>query len=240
MPDNQYGQPIGDPVEGWRPRTPVGPVVLDGIHCRVEPLEGRHTDDLYDTLVVGSPPRLWTYLSAGPFDDRVPFEAYVESLHANAGWSPHVVVPAAGPAAGRSAGIACYLRCDPAAGSVEVGGLSFAAAIQRTPATSEAMFMMARHVFEDLGYRRYEWKCDALNAASRAAATRLGFTFEGTFRQALVYKDRNRDTAWFSITDAEWPLLRPAHEAWLAPSNFDSAGRQLRSLGDLRTDGGPA
>ena len=187
MPDNQYGQPIGDPVEGWRPRTPVGPVVLDGIHCRVEPLEGRHTDDLYDTLVVGSPPRLWTYLSAGPFDDRVPFEAYVESLHANAGWSPHVVVPAAGPAAGRSAGIACYLRCDPAAGSVEVGGLSFAAAIQRTPATSEAMFMMARHVFEDLGYRRYEWKCDALNAASRAAATRLGFTFEGTFRQALRF-----------------------------------------------------
>jgi len=115
----------------------------------------------------------------------------------------------------------------------EVGHLVFAPHLQRTPAATEAMYLMMRHVFE-LGYRRYEWKCDALNAASRRAAERLGFTYEGTFRQHMVYKGRSRDTAWYSITDAEWPRLRDAFEAWLAPSNFDDQGRQLRRLADFR------
>ncbi|HEX7738428.1 MAG TPA: GNAT family protein [Marmoricola sp.] len=218
----------------WHGCPAVGPISLEGDHCRVEPLSDEHLADLYDALVLGSPPQLWTYLSAGPFAERAGFEAYVERLRGTPGWSPHALVPLRGPRAGRAAGIACYLRCDPSAGSVEVGGLSFDAVIQRTVVTTEAMFLMARHVFDDLGYRRYEWKCDALNAASRSAALRLGFTSEGIFRQALVYKDRNRDTAWFSITDAEWPALRSAYDAWLDPSNFDAAGHQVRSLGEIR------
>jgi RimJ/RimL family protein N-acetyltransferase len=227
---NEYGQPVGEPVVGWQPRVPVGPVTLTGRTCRVEPLGDGHIDDLYDALVIDSPPQLWTYLSAGPFTVRAPFEEYAARLTTTPGWAPHVLVPSAGPVAGRAAGIACYLRGDAEAGSVEVGGLSFGAAIQRSTVTTEAMFVMMRHVFDDLGYRRYEWKCDALNAASRAAALRLGFRFEGIFRQALVYKDRNRDTAWFSITDREWPALRTAYESWLDAANFDDAGRQRRRL----------
>ena len=233
MATNEYGQPVGEPVADWQPRPPAGPVRLEGAWCRVEPLADAHHDDLHDALVLGSPPQLWTYLGAGPFADRAPFEEYLARLSTTPGSIPHVLVPHTGPSAGRAAGIACYLRGDVAAGSVEVGGLSFGAAIQRSVVTTETMFLMMRHVFDDLGYRRYEWKCDALNAASRAAALRLGFRFEGVFRQALVYKGRNRDTAWFSITDGEWHTLRQAYDDWLDASNFDSAGVQVRSLAAL-------
>jgi RimJ/RimL family protein N-acetyltransferase len=125
------------------------------------------------------------------------------------------------------------MRIDPANGVIEVGTIKYAPALQRTAAATEAMFLLMRYVFDDLGYRRYEWKCDSLNEPSRAAALRLGFTFEGIFRQAVVYKGRNRDTAWFSIIDKEWPALKQAYEAWLAPENFDPDGRQRRRLSDL-------
>ena len=134
---------------------------------------------------------------------------------------------------GRALGIANYMRIDPANGSVEVGGILFGTSLQRTAAATESMYLMARHVFEDLGYRRYEWKCDDLNAPSCAAARRLGFAYEGTHRNAVVYRGRSRDTAWFSITDEEWPVLTPAYEKWLDPANFDAAGGQLTSLSSL-------
>ena len=134
---------------------------------------------------------------------------------------------------GRAAGRASYMRIDPAQGSIEVGSIQYGAALARTRAATEAMYLLARHAFEDLGYRRYEWKCDSLNEPSRAAARRLGFTYEGRFRQAMVYRGRNRDTDWFSITDAEWPRLRTAYDAWLDPANFDADGRQQQSLSVL-------
>jgi RimJ/RimL family protein N-acetyltransferase len=130
-------------------------------------------------------------------------------------------------------GIATLMRVDAPNGVVEVGGILLARTLQRTPASTEAMYLLAHHVFDALGYRRYEWKCDSLNEPSRVAAARLGFTYEGRFRNAVVYKGRNRDTDWFSITDAEWPRVRAAHEQWLDPANFDASGRQLTSLSDL-------
>jgi RimJ/RimL family protein N-acetyltransferase len=132
-------------------------------------------------------------------------------------------------ASGRAAGVASYLRIDPVNGVIEVGHLAFAPQLQRTRVATEAMYLMMKHAFS-LGYRRYEWKCDALNAPSRRAAERLGFTFEGVFRQAIVYKGRSRDTAWFSVIDSEWPVLETAFLAWLDPDNFDADGRQRRSL----------
>jgi RimJ/RimL family protein N-acetyltransferase len=125
------------------------------------------------------------------------------------------------------------MRIDPANGVIEVGNIKYSSALQRTPLATEAMFLLMRYVFDNLGYRRYEWKCDALNAPSRSAALRLGFTYEGIFRQAVIYKGRNRDTAWFSITDQEWPAIKGAYEAWLAPSNFDAGGKQKTRLADL-------
>ena len=173
-----------------------------------------------------SPASLWTYLAAGPFDDPAGLFAWLRQLHDDPGAVPHAICTAAG----RPLGVASYLRLDHVNGSVEVGSIAYGAELQRTTAATEAMYLMARHVFEDLGYRRYEWKCDALNGPSRRAAERLGFTYEGTFRNALVYKGRSRDTAWFSITDAEWPAIRTAFEAWLDPANHDDDGAQREPL----------
>jgi RimJ/RimL family protein N-acetyltransferase len=135
-------------------------------------------------------------------------------------------------ASGKAGGVASYMRIDPANGCIEVGGIKLTPLVSRKPAMTEAMYLMMKNAF-DLGYRRYEWKCDSLNAPSRAAARRYGFSYEGIFRQAIVYKGRNRDTAWFSITDREWPAIRAAHERWLAPENFDAEGRQKVSLSSL-------
>jgi len=228
MRTNEFGQPVGEPVPGWTPPPPVTEVTLTGRHCTVEPLADRHLDDLHRALVVESPPETWTYLSRGPFADRSGLEDYLEGLRAPADWAAHAILDREG----RAQGVACYLRIAPAAGSVEVGGLTFGPALRRTTAATEAMHLMAAHAFE-LGYRRYEWKCDALNAPSRAAARRLGFRPEGIFRNALVYKGRNRDTAWFAITDSDWPRIREAHRSWLAPANFDATGRARTSLSDL-------
>lgn len=226
MPVNELGQPVGVPVPDWRARPPVGPVVLTGRTVVVEPLGDQHVDGLFTSLVDRSPAEIWTYLSVEPFGSRAEFAAYVEGLRSAQRCEPHVLLDPAGA----PQGIACFLRIDPAAGSVEVGSITFSANLQRSTAATEAMYLMARHAFDDLGYRRYEWKCDDLNAASRSAALRLGFRYEGTWRNALVYKGRNRDTAWFSITATEWALLRSAYQQWLAPENFDAAGVQRTSL----------
>jgi RimJ/RimL family protein N-acetyltransferase len=228
---NEFGQPVGDPVD-WTPGPPLVPVTLVGRTCRLEPLGEEHVDGLYAALCADSPPSLWTYMPRGPFADRAEFAGHVTTL---------LETPAMVPLAirlddGTPAGIATFLRIDHANGTAEVGYISYASVLQRTTAATEAMYLMARHVFDEIGIRRYEWKCDALNAASRSAAARLGFTYEGTFRHAVVTKGRNRDTAWFAITDDEWPRLRARFEAWLDPVNFDDAGRQRTRLEDLSRD----
>jgi RimJ/RimL family protein N-acetyltransferase len=222
---NEFGQPIGRPVE-WSPREPVRPVTLEGRWSRIEPIAPHHLPQLYDALVLRSPASTWTYLSGGPFDQPAGLNAWLRELNDNPDAVPHAICTPEG----RAVGVASYLRLDHANGSVEVGAIALSAELQRTTAATEAMYLMMRHVFDDLGYRRYEWKCDTLNEPSRRAAARLGFTYEGTFRNALVYKGRNRDTAWFSITDDEWPAVRSAFDAFLDPGNFDAEGRQLASL----------
>lgn len=225
MRENEYGQRIGEDVE-WSPRAPVLPVELSGRTCRVTPYAPSLLDGLFTALCADSPPSTWTYIPAGPFDRVADLGAWLDSLVADPGAVPHVIcLPD-----GRPVGTASYLRLDHVNGSVEVGAIVLAAELRRTTAATEAMYLMMRHVFEDLGYRRYEWKCDSANEPSRRAAARFGFTYEGTFRNAVVYKGRNRDTDWFSVTDAEWPGVRAGFERWLAPANFDEHGHQRTPL----------
>jgi RimJ/RimL family protein N-acetyltransferase len=226
---NEFGQPIGDPVEGWRPRPFPEPETLHGRFAVVEPLEpARHGRRLFaaNSLDDG---RMWTYLPYGPFPNLEDYEAWIEGAAAQRDPSFYAIVESR---TGDPVGVASYLRIEPAMGVIEVGHLAYSPRLQRTPAATEAMFLMMRRIF-DLGYRRYEWKCDSFNYPSRAAAQRLGFSYEGVFRQAVVVKDRNRDTAWFSIIDREWPALRAAFARWLAPENFDETGRQRESLSAL-------
>lgn len=222
---NEYGQPIGRAVD-WAPREPVRPVELVGRWSRIEPVAHHHLPQLYDALVLRSPASIWTYLSGGPFDQPAGLNAWLRELNDNSDAVPHAICTPEG----RGVGVASYLRLDHVNGSVEVGAIALSAELQRTTAATESMYLMMRHVFDDLGYRRYEWKCDSLNEPSRRAAARLGFVYEGRFRNALVYKGRNRDTDWFSITDLEWPAVRSALEAWLDPANFDDEGRQRTPL----------
>ncbi len=174
---------------------------------------------------------LWTYIPLGPFENPSQFgEAMAAAIKAG-GWKTHLFRDVDD---GAPLGMASYMRIRPEAGSAEIGTIVFSNRLKRTPAATEAMYLMAKHVFDDLGYRRYEWKCNNANEASKRAAARLGFSFEGIFRQDLVVKGRNRDTAWFSMLDKEWPVAKAAFEAWLAPENFDADGRQLHRLQDMR------
>ncbi|KPV54499.1 hypothetical protein SE17_03385 [Kouleothrix aurantiaca] len=232
MPEhsNALGQPIGFPVPDWAPPQVPAREPLQGRFCRVEPLDpARHAADLHAANSADTAARMWTYLGYGPFASLEEYRAWAERMAAMSDPQFYAIVDAA---SGRAVGVASYLRIDPAAGSIEVGHIAYAPALQRTPAATEAMFLLMRQAFA-LGYRRYEWKCDALNAPSRAAAQRLGFVFEGIFRQALVYKRRNRDTAWFAIIDRDWPALQRAYELWLDPANFDETGQQRSSLSEL-------
>lgn len=227
---NALGQPVGDPVPGWTPRPRPRPGPFHGRTCTVVPLVPEHADELYGGCHGRAAEGLWTYLAGlpGPFDDVPGFaEAITLQVADPASESMAILVD------GRAEGLASYLRIDPAHGSVEIGGILLGTRLRRTTAATEALYLLACHVLDDLGYRRYEWKCDALNAPSRAAADRLGFTYEGTFRNAMVMKGRNRDTAWYSITAEEWPALRTAYECWLAPENFVDAGRQRVALSAL-------
>jgi RimJ/RimL family protein N-acetyltransferase len=220
-PRNEFGQPVGEPVPEWTPRQPTRPVTLAGRTVRLEPLTMDHADDLHRALVEDSGPQLWTYLFSGPFERRQDFDAYLQAVVDNAGMAAMAVV-----VDGRALGHECLMRNDPLHGVVEVGNIALGEALQRTTAATAAAFLLMQHVFEDLGYRRYEWKCDSLNEPSRQAALRLGFSYEGRFRNAVVYKGRNRDTDWFSITDLEWPRVRKALDDWLDDRNFDAMGRQ--------------
>jgi len=224
---NALGQPVGAPLPDWKPRPRPPRTSMEGRFCRVQSLDPeRHGADLYAANSLDKAGRNFTYLSGGPFATR---EAYFEWLNGFCrGNDPlfHAIVDLA---SGKPVGVASFMRIDPGNGVIEVGHINYSPLLQRKPAATEAMYLMMKRAFE-LGYRRYEWKCDALNAPSRAAAQRLGFSYEGLFRQAIVYKGRTRDTAWYSIIDGEWPALRAAFERWLDPANFEAQGNQRVSL----------
>ena len=230
--ENELGQPIGPEVPGWSPRPHPPQAVMQGRYCRVEPLDpSRHAPELHEANSLDRQGRMWTYLFSGPFAS---FDDYRAWMDAKQGSEDPLFFAFVDAASGRAVGLGSYLRIDSSNGTVEVGHLQFSPLMQRTAVATEAMYLMMKTAF-GLGYRRYEWKCDALNAGSRRAAERLGFRFEGIFRQAIVYKGRSRDTAWYSVIDKEWPALEAAFGAWLDPANFDAGGRQRRSLVELRT-----
>jgi RimJ/RimL family protein N-acetyltransferase len=201
---------------------------MAGRYSRVEPLDAdRHAAELHTANLVDEQGANWTYLPYGPFTDLSSYRAWIAKT---ATGSDPMFWSVVDLATERAVGVATYMRIKPATGSVEVGHINYSPLLQRTRAGTEAMYLMMRRVFEDWGYRRYEWKCNDLNTASKAAAARLGFRYEGTFRNHLVVKGRNRDTAWFSVIDSEWPSIKGGFEGWLAPSNFDDAGGQLSPL----------
>ena len=232
MHRNHLGQEIGPPLPDWTPRPRPPRTALQGRLCLLEPLDAdSHARALHEAYGEDTEGRNWTYLPYGPFPSA---EAYAEWVKARQHQDDPLFYVISLASSGRPVGVASYLRIDPEMGSLEVGSLCYAPALQRSPASTEAMYLMMRRAFDELGYRRYEWKCDALNGPSRRAAERLGFRYEGTLRQMMVIKQRSRDSAWYSILDSEWPRLRTAFERWLDPTNFGASGAQRRRLEELR------
>ena len=220
-------QPVGPPVDATPARRPDA-VMLTGRFGAVARLDAaRHGESLWEAL--RGHDRVWTYLFYGPFTDRVAFSAWLAERETLADPFSYAVVDPSG----RALGIAALMSIRPDMRVIEVGNILLAPTLQRSPLATEAQYLLARHVFETLGYRRYEWKCDALNAPSRRAALRFGFAFEGIFRSHMIVKGRNRDTAWFAMTDVDWPARRAAFERWLDSGNFDADGRQRVSLREL-------
>ena len=224
--------PEDNSLSGWQARMQPGPKTREGRYVTLLPLGAeRHSADLWRG--VQGHDEVWDYLADGPYAAEADLRRALEAKEAGTAAVFLAIVP---KSSGRAEGYASYMRMDPANGVIEVGNILMAPTLQRTTAATEAMYLMARHVFEDLGYRRYEWKCNANNAPSRRAALRYGFTFEGIFRQHMIVKGQNRDTAWFSMLDSEWPARKAAFEAWLDPANFDAEGRQRRSLSQVGRD----
>lgn len=219
---------LGFPLPHWTPPAAPDGRVLEGHHVRLERMEAdTHAGDLHRAC--SGHDALWTYLPYGPFPSAAGYHRWAKDTAT--GTDP-LFYALRDRATGHCGGVASYLRITPAAGSIEVGHICLSPEIARSRVATEGLFLMMDHAF-GLGYRRYEWKCDALNLPSRRAAQRLGFSYEGTFRQMSVVKGRNRDTAWFSVIDTEWGALREAYAAWLSPNNFDGRGRQRERLSDL-------
>ncbi len=226
-PHPSTGQPVGLPVDETPARRPA-PVTLEGRYGCVERLSPQHAAALWECLCGHD--HVWTYMSTyGPFTDSPTFSQWLAGRTQLDDPYSYAVVDRSG----RAVGIATLMEIRPAMRVIEVGHIVYSPTLMRTPLGTEAQYLLARYAFEDLGYRRYEWKCNALNAASRRAALRYGFVYEGTFRQHLIAKGRNRDNAWFSMLDGEWPARKAAFERWLAPENFDATGRQKVSLREL-------
>jgi RimJ/RimL family protein N-acetyltransferase len=227
---NHLNQPVGLLVPNWHPPKFPSHETINGQFCRLEPLEPKvHAESLFEANKLDVMGLNWTYLPYGPFDDFNSYQVWM--LKACTGIDPqfYAIIDLMSC---KAVGIASYLRIDPNNGSIEVGHLNYSPLLQRTPAATESMYLLMKRAF-NLGYRRYEWKCNALNAPSRIAAQRLGFSYEGLFLQATIVKGRNRDTAWYSITDKVWPEIDKAFSEWLSPSNFDEKGSQKTSLSTL-------
>lgn len=227
---NEFGQPIGFLVPNWTPRPRPPRTASSGRFAAIEPLSEAHAADLHEANLLDKEGRNWTYLAYGPFATLDEYKAWMRQTCSGDDPLFHAVIDRA---TGKAVGVASYLRIDPANGVIEVGHINLSPLAQRKASSTEAMYLLMRRAFDELGYRRYEWKCDALNTPSRDAALRLGFKYEGLFRQATLYKGRNRDTAWYAITDKEWPAIKAAFETWLAPENFDANGQQRKKLSEL-------
>ncbi|MBL0372239.1 GNAT family N-acetyltransferase [Rhizobium sp. KVB221] len=219
-------------LKNWKPRPAVQPVTLKGRYVTVEPYKrAEHLGGLWDALGQEGINQLLQYFAAPDFADEAAFGDWLDAV-AKTGWITEIFRD---NTSGKILGMANYMRTDTANGVTEVGGVAHGPAMARSPISTEVHYLMAKHVFEDLGYRRYEWKCHNGNAKSKVTAERLGFTFEGVFRKHSVSRGGNRDTAWFSIIDDEWPLLNAAFEAWLDPANFDADGMQKKTLVAIRS-----
>ena len=229
---NALGQPVGEELVGWKPvdRPPRTPMY--GRWCRLEPLDVlTHVDDLFEAFADDETGGLWTYMPVGPFASVTELRDWMDAACTGEDPQFHAIIE---ESSGKALGMASYLRIDPLVGVIEAGYIALSPKLQKSVMATEAMYLMMQRVFDELGYRRYEWKCDSLNAASRKAAGRLGFSYDGTFKQLTIYKGRNRDTAWFSVLDRDWPVLKRAFQSWLAPENFDEQGVQRRSLASFR------
>ncbi|MEM9026899.1 MAG: GNAT family protein [Pseudomonadota bacterium] len=230
---NEFGQPIGWPISNWPGAKRPSGEPLQGTYCRLEKYDAAaHGSQVFEADRLDPSGKNWTYLPVGPFDKEADYLDWAEMATKSEDPFFYAVIDARSQ---KATGSASLMRIQPDNGVIEVGYINYTPALQRTPAATEAMYLLMRHCFEDLGYRRYEWKCDALNAPSRSAAERLGFQYEGLFRQDRINKGRNRDTTWFSIVDSEWPLCRDALKTWLAATNFDDEGQQRESLRSIRT-----
>lgn len=227
---NHFGQPVGEDLPAWAARPRPAQIMLPGDYCRLEPLTAaRHTQALYDAYYSVPHTEGWTYLAVERPADLHEFRLFITSLATADDLHMAVIDKTTGEALGTAA----FLRVDPANGVAELGWINWSPRMQRQRTGTEAIFLMLRYLFDELGYRRCEWKCDSLNAPSRAAALRYGFRYEGRFHQAVVVKGRNRDTDWFALLDHDWPAVRQAFTQWLAAENFDEAGQQRRRLQDL-------
>ena len=227
---NEFGQPIGPAMPDWTPRAQPSGVTLKGRFCQLEPIDAsKHAAELF--AAYRTAPQGWTYMVAGPFEREEDYRAYAETIAKSADPRHYAVIDLK---SGKAVGTLSLMRIDPNNGVIEVGNVMFSPLLQQTPISTEAQYLLMAYAFDQLGYRRYEWKCDALNAPSRTTADRLGFTFEGVFRQAVMYKGRSRDTAWFSIIDAEWRKVKAGFEPWLAADNYTADGKQKQSLKALR------
>ncbi len=221
--------PVGGALPGWQGATPASSAPMEGAYCCLVLLSVDHAPDLFAAFASAYDDRNWTYLPFGPFKDVAGLAAWIAGKSDLADPISFAILDTGG----RAVGFASFMRIDPAMGTIEIGGIHFSPQLQRRRAATEALVLMMRRAMDDWGYRRLEWKCNALNRPSRSAALRLGFTYEGTFRQAAVVKGRNRDTAWFSIIDQEWPGISAQLAAWLSPDNFTTEGNQRRSLSDM-------
>jgi RimJ/RimL family protein N-acetyltransferase len=228
---NEYEQPIGAALPDWHGARLPGRESLAGRYCRLEPVDvERHAAELYEAYRDAPDGRDWTYMAAGPFETLEAYRAYLTKAAALADPMHFAVIDSA---TGQAVGTLSLMRIDAPNGVIEVGHIAYSPRLKRTRIATEAVTLLMKLAFEELGYRRFEWKCDSLNAPSRAAALRYGFTFEGIFRQAIVTRGRSRDTAWYSIIDGEYPALSAAYAGWLEPRNFDARGKQRKALADF-------
>lgn len=229
--ENEFGQPIGEDVPNWTGAKYPTHEPMEGRLCRLEKINlKKHSKQLFDSLAEDRGGKLWTYMMQGPFKSEQEFNDWLAPKCESIDPLFYVIIERA---SNEAVGLASYLRIQPEHGVIEVGNIMFAPKLQKTSIATECMYLMMKRAFDELGYRRYEWKCDALNAPSRRAALRFGFHYDGTFEQAVIYKGRNRDTAWYSILDKNWPIVEKGFLNWLSPDNFDEKGIQKQKLSEL-------